>query len=218
MGYKIMFSEITPYLPAFLKGLEISIIISVVGMLIGSFIGVLAASGRTSSVYIVNKLVNVYVEIFRNTPLLIQMYLLYFGLGQFDIQISPFISATLALILNVGAYTAVIFQTGINAVHKEQQEAAYTLGMTSFQTFRYVILPQAFRIVIPPLTNQFISVFLFSSVASTISVRELTYITMNVESITMRTFEVFIITAALYLIVTTVISLLSSVYERSYKY
>ncbi len=218
MGYKIIFSEIIPYLPAFLKGLGVSIIISVVGMLIGSFIGVLAASGRTSSVYIVNKLVNVYVEIFRNTPLLIQMYLFYFGLGQFDIQISAFISATLALTLNVGAYTAVIFQTGINAVHKEQQEAAYAIGMTSFQAFRYVVFPQALRIVIPPLTNQFISVFLFSSVASTISVRELTYITMNVESITMRTFEAFIITAALYLIVTTVISFLSSVCERSYKY
>ena len=146
------------------------------------------------------------------------MYLLYFGLAQFNIQIPALTVAIIALILNNGAYTAVIFQTGINAVRKEQHEAAYALGMTYFQTIRYIVLPQAFRIVIPPLTNQFISIFLFSSVASTIAVSELTYTTMNLEAITLRSFEIFIIAGTLYLIVTTAISFLSRVYENSFKY
>ena len=177
MGYRLMFSEIIPYLPVLLKGLEISIRISIVSILIGPFIGVLASFGLESSVYIIKKMVNLYVEIFRNIPMLIQMYLLYFGLAQFNIQISPFMVAVLVLSLCLGAYSAVVFQAGINAVHKGQQEAAYSLGMTSFQTFRYVILPQAFRIIIPPLTNQFIRTFLASSVASTVSIQELTHTT-----------------------------------------
>lgn len=218
MGYRLIFSEVFKYLPALLKGLGFSIIISAIGMLLGSFIGVFVGRGRTSSVRIVRIPVNVYIEIFRNTPLLIQMYLFYFGLAQFNIHLSPFVGATLALILNVGAYTAVIFQTGFNAIQKDQKEAAYALGMNHYQVFFLIIFPQALRIVIPPLTNQFISVFLFSSVASVISVPELTYITMNIESITMRTFEIFITTTALYLIVTTCIAIFSRFYEKRYKY
>jgi len=218
MSYKLIFSEITPYLPLLLKGLKLSIIISVIGMFVGSFIGILVAIGRTSSIRVVNKIVNVYVEIFRNTPLLIQMYLFFFGLAQYNIQISPFFSAVLALILNNGAYTGVIFQAGLNAVDRGQKEAATALGMTIFQTYRYITIPQAFRIVLPPLTNQFISLFLFSSVASTVSVPELLSQTLHIDSITMRTFEVFIITTLLYLAVTTIISNFSRHYERSFKY
>jgi polar amino acid transport system permease protein len=218
MGYKLIFSIITPYLPLFFKGLQLSIIVSVVGMAAGSLLGILAAVGKSSPVKVIQKGINIYIEIFRNTPLLIQMYLLYFGLAQFDIHIPAVFSAILAMTLNVGAYTAVIFHAGIKAVFIGQSEAARALGMTGYQTFCHIVFPQAFRIVIPPLTNQFISVFLFSSVAAAISVNELSYVTLNVESVTMRTFEAFIITAALYLTVTTIISILSGLYERSFKY
>jgi polar amino acid transport system permease protein len=181
-------------------------------------IGLLCGIVRTNKIKFINKIVDAYVELFRNTPLLIQMYLLFFGLGQFNIQLSPMSSALIALILNNGAYTSVMFESGIKAVEFGQKEAAHALGMTTFQAYRYIIIPQAFRIIIPPLTNQFISLFLFSSVAETVSVPELLGQTLHVDSLTMRTFEVFIITTILYLIVTTIFSFTSNAYEKSFKY
>ncbi len=218
MAYRLMFSQIWPYLSLFLEGLKLSIYIASVGMVVGTLIGIVCAIARTSKVKIAKKIVNVYIEVFRNTPLLIQMYLFFFGLGQFNIQVSPMVSALLAIILNNGAYTGVIFETGLKAVDVGQKEAADALGMTVFQTYWHIIIPQAFRIVIPPLTNQFISLFLFSSVASTISVPELLSQTLYVDSLTMRTFEAFIITTGLYLCITTIISVVSSSYEKSFKY
>jgi len=218
MAYRLVFSQILPYLSQFLEGLKLSVYIACVGMAVGTLIGIICAIASTSEVKLAKKIVNIYIEVFRNTPLLIQMYLFFFGLGQFNIQISPMSSAILALVLNNGAYTGVIFETGLKAVDTGQKEAANALGMTAFQTYWHIIIPQAFRIVIPPLTNQFISLFLFSSVASTVSVPELLSQTLHVDSITMRTFEAFIITTGLYLIVTTIISVVSSLYEKSFKY
>ena len=218
MSYRFIFSQVTPYLPLLLKGLKLSFMIASIGMIVGTLVGIFCAIARMSENKIVRKTANIYVEIFRNTPLLVQMYLLFFGLAQFNIQVSPIFTAVFALILNNGAYTGVIFEAGLNDVDKGQREAAVALGMTTFQTNRYIIIPQGFRIVIPPLTNQFISLFLFSSVASTISVPELLSQTLHLDSITMRTFEVFIIAMLLYLAITTVISLLSSYLENSFKY
>lgn len=218
MGYDFMFNQIMPYLPILLDGLKISIYITGIGILFGSLIGILCALVSTSGVKLLNKVVNAYIEIFRNTPLLIQMYLFFFGLGQFQIHLSPMNAAVLALVLNNGAYTAVMFSSGIKAVDFGQKEAANALGMTTIQTYLHILLPQAFRMIVPPLTNQFISLFLFSSVAATISVPELLGQTLHIDSLTMRTFEVFIVTTILYLAVTTVISVSSNAYEKSFKY
>lgn len=218
MTYRLMFTQVTPYIPLLLKGLMLSIFISFIGMFIGTMVGIVCAFARLSENKLINSLANIYVEIFRNTPLLIQMYIFYFGFAQFDIHVSAINSALIALILNNGAYTGVIFQTGIQAVDKGQKEAAAALGMSMLQTYRHIIVPQAFRIVIPPLTNQFISLFLFSSVASTISVPELLSQTLNVDSMTMRTFEVFIISTLLYLLITTIVTFFSSSIESRFKY
>lgn len=218
MTYRLMFTQVTPYIPLLLKGLMLSIFISFIGMFIGTMVGIVCAFARLSENKLINSLANIYVEIFRNTPLLIQMYIFYFGFAQFDIHVSAINSALIALILNNGAYTGVIFQTGIQAVDKGQKEAAAALGMSILQTYRHIIVPQAFRIVIPPLTNQFISLFLFSSVASTISVPELLSQTLNVDSMTMRTFEVFIISTLLYLLITTIVTFFSSSIESRFKY
>jgi len=218
MDYNLMFSQIWPYLPILLDGLKISIFITLIGIVFGTLIGLLCGIVRTNKIKFLIKIVNAYVELFRNTPLLIQMYLLFFGLGQFNIQLSPMYSAVIALILNNGAYTSVMFESGIKAVDFGQKEASHALGMTTFQAYRYIIIPQAFRIIIPPLTNQFISLFLFSSVAETVSVPELLGQTLHIDSLTMRTFEVFIITTVLYLVVTTILSFTSNTYEKSFKY
>ena len=215
MGYTIHFTEVFPYLPLLLKGLLLSVAITVVSTLIGTLAGLFSALASLSHYLIARKTANTYVEIFRNTPLLVQMYLIYFGLGQFGVQINPIPAAIVAMTLNTGAYTTVIFQAGIQAVDVGQKEGGLVLGMTYPQTFRHVILPQAFRIIFPPLVNQAISLFLFSAVASTITVPELTHQAMFVDSVTWRTFEVFIVTTCLYFACTFLVSILSDLYERT---
>ena len=113
MGYTIHFSEVFPYLPLLLKGLLLSVVITVLSTLIGTFVGLFSALANLSSYKIARTTSKFYVEAFRNTPLLVQMYLIYFGLGQFGIQIPPIAAAILAMTINTGAYTSVIFQAGI---------------------------------------------------------------------------------------------------------
>lgn len=218
MSYNLMFNQITSFLPLLLKGLLTSTILACAGMVIGTLVGMLVGMARMSNIKYLRYIANVYVEIFRNTPLLIQMYLIYFGLPQFRIMVSPVVTAMIALVINNGAYTAVIFQSGYRAVDSGQGEAAAALGMTSVQRIWYITIPQALRIVVGPLTNQFISLFLFTSVASTVSVRELLTETLYVDTVTMRTFEVFIVTTLLYLVVTTIITLISNFIENRKKY
>lgn len=218
MSYNLMFNQITSFLPLLLKGLFTSTILACAGMLVGTLVGMLVGMARMSRMKSLRYIANVYVEVFRNTPLLIQMYLIYFGLPQFHIMVSPVVTAIIALIINNGAYTAVIFQSGYKAVDIGQGEAAAALGMTSMQSILHITIPQALRIVVGPLTNQFISLFLFTSVASTVSVRELLTETLYVDTVTMRTFEVFIVTTLLYLVVTTIITLISNFIESRKKY
>ena len=214
MGYNINFPEILPFLPLLLKGLVLSVAITTGGAVIGTLLGLFCAVARLSGIRPLTAAVNVYVEVIRNTPLLIQMYLVYFGLGQFGFHIPPIPAAIIAMTLNNGAYTAVIFEVGIKAVDAGQREAALALGLTNAQTFRHVILPPAFRIVFPPLVNQTISLFLFSAVASSISVPELTNQALYVDSVKWRTFEVFILTTVLYFACTFVVTTMANQYER----
>ncbi len=215
MGYTIHFPEVFPYLPLLLKGLVLSVAITALSTLIGTLLGLFSAIAGLSGSKKARAASKAYVEAFRNTPLLVQMYLIYFGLGQFGIQIPPVPAAILAMTINTGAYTTVIFQAGIRAVDIAQKEGALALGLTYAQTFQHVILPQAFRIVFPPLVNQTISLFLFSAVASTISVPELTHQALYVDSVTWRTFEVFIVTTVLYFACTFLVTLFADMYERT---
>ncbi len=214
MGYTIHFSEIYPYLPLFLQGLALSIAITAASTLVGTALGLASATASLSRSAPARAAAGCYVEAFRNTPLLVQMYLIYFGLGQFEIHIPPIPAAILAMTINTGAYTSVILQAGIQAVDVSQKEGGLALGLTAGQTFRRVILPQAFRIVFAPLVSQAISLFLFSAVASTIAVPELTHQAMFVDSVTWRTFEVLMVATALYFACTSVVGVLADWYER----
>lgn len=214
MSYTFHFSQVVPYLGLMAKGLMVSILITAISAIFGTGLGLLSAVARLSTFTWLRRIADVYVEVVRNTPLLIQMYLLYFGLGQFDIQIPPTVAAIMAMAINTGAYTTVIFQSGINAVDAGQREAALSLGLTSRQVFRHVILPPAFRIVFPMLVNQTLSVFLFSSVASTITVPELTHQTLHAEAQTFRTFEVFAISTLFYFVCAFLLSVITSRFER----
>lgn len=194
----LVFHDIIPYIPLLISGLGTSLLITVICMLAGTVLGLFVALCKSSKIVVVRYLGSTYIEVIRNTPLIVQLYLLYFGMGQLGIDISPLWSALIGITINNAAYTAEIFRAGFSSVPKGLNEAGSALGMNAAQTFRHVILPPAFRTAFPALTNQLILLFLFSSVASIISLEELTYQVMNIETQTSRTLEITLIATVLY--------------------
>ncbi len=159
---------------------------------IGSIaIGTVVALFRLSPLPLVPTLARAEVEVFRNTPLLVQMQLFWLGLGSIGIRLSPFVAASLALSLYTGAYVSEAIRAGVLTVGSGQRDAAQTLGLTFVGSMRHVVLPQAARSVIPPLGNLFIAMIKNSAIASAIAVSELLYVSEVLEGRTFRTFEIF---------------------------
>ncbi len=208
------FGDLLPYFPLMLQALWVSINITLISMVVGSALGVLVYLGKASSSRLLSRASSAYIEVLRNTPLLVQLYLIYFGLGQVGFNLNPLWAALLGMTLNNSAYTAEIFRAGFLAVPAGLSEAGRALGMSTRQTFRFVLFKPAIRSVFPALTNQFIVLFLFSSVASVISLEELTSILMNLNSTTLRTLEVFTYGGLLYYLTSSIISVGSRVAER----
>jgi polar amino acid transport system permease protein len=208
------FGDLLPYFPLMLQALWVSIYITLISMVVGSALGVLVYLGKASSSRLLSRASSAYIEVLRNTPLLVQLYLIYFGLGQVGFNLNPLWAALLGMTLNNSAYTAEIFRAGFLAVPAGLSEAGRALGMSTRQTFRFVLFKPAIRSVFPALTNQFIVLFLFSSVASVISLEELTSILMNLNSTTLRTLEVFTYGGLLYYLTSSIISVGSRVAER----
>lgn len=214
ISLNLVFGDIVPYIPDMLKGLGLSLYITIIGMVVGTVLGIFFALGKMSSIKILRLISSFYIEVIRNTPLLVQLYLIYFGLGQLGIDINPLWSALIGIVINNAAYTAEIFRAGISSVPGGIKEAGSALGLSIPQIFRYVVLPPAIKSVFPALTNQLILLFLFSSVASIISLEELTYQVMNIDSKTSRTFEVLIIATVLYYGCSSIFSSLSKIVEK----
>lgn len=206
--------DLIPYLPLILQGLWVSIYVSVASFLAGSGLGLLAYRAKVGESATLRRISSAYIEIIRNVPLLVVLYLIYFGLGQVGINLDPLWSTLIALTINNGAYVAEILRAGFDSVPAGLREAAQALGMNSRQTFRYVVFTPGIRKVFPALTNQFILLFLFSSVASVIALPELTNALMTVNSNTLRTFEVFTVGALLYYAVSSVLAVGSRVGEK----
>ncbi|WP_315437160.1 amino acid ABC transporter permease, partial [uncultured Selenomonas sp.] len=161
--------------PLLLIGAGVTIQITVLSTAIGFVIGLIVGVARISNLRVLRMLAEVYVEFFRGTPLLVQIFLFYFALPVITGQrIDPFIAAISACGINSGAYVAEIFRAGIQSVDDGQMEAGRSLGMTWLQTMRYIIVPQAFKRVIPPLGNEFIAMLKDSSLVSVIGFEELT--------------------------------------------
>jgi polar amino acid transport system permease protein len=154
-----------------------------------------------------------YLELIRNTPLLVQIFFLYFVLGPV-LGIGRFTSAVLALSLFEGAYASEIFRAGIVSIMRGQWEAAYSLGFSTFHTYRYVVLPQGIRRVLPPLTSQAVSLVKDSALVSTIAIYDLTMQGQIIISETFLTFEIWFTVAALYLVVTVVLSTVVNIMEN----
>ena len=200
------FGDILPYLPEMLEALWISIWVTLASFVVGSVLGILLSLAKTGPSRIGSAVASTYIEGVRNTPLLIQLYLIYFGLGQAGLQLNPLWSALIGLTLNNAAYTAEIFRAGFASVPVGLREAGTALALNKYQLFRHVVFKPGLRGIIPSLTNQLIILFLYSSVASVISLEELTAVLLNINNETLRTLEVFTFGAVLYWVTSALIA------------
>lgn len=182
------FDLLVQSVPLLLKGAGYTVLLSLGGMFFGLILGFILALMRLSSAPLLSRLAFVYISFIRGTPLLVQLFLIYYGLPQFGIRLDPISSAMIGFSLNMAAYTAEILRGAIGSIDRGQREAALSIGMTSFQMMRRVILPQAARVALPPLGNSFISLVKDTSLAATIQVPDLF---RQAQLITARTFEVF---------------------------
>ena len=201
--------------PLLLIGAGVTIQITVLSTAIGFVIGLVVGVARISHLRPLRLLAEVYVEFFRGTPLLVQIFLFYFALPVITGQrIDPFIAAISACGINSGAYVAEIFRAGIQSVDEGQMEAGRSLGMTWLQTMRYIIVPQAFKRVIPPLGNEFIAMLKDSSLVSVIGFEELTRRGQLIIAKTYGSFEIWMSVAVIYLVMTLTISCFVAYLER----
>ena len=196
-----------------IMGMWTTIWISFVSGILGLIIGLLTGLARISKNFTINGLAAVYIEFIRGTPLLVQIFIAYFFVGTV-FNLSRNVAGVGALALFAGAYVAEIVRAGIQSIHRGQMEAARSLGLSYSQAMRKVILPQAFKHILPPLAGQFISLIKDSSLLGVISVRELTKATREIVTSSLQPFEMWITCAVLYLILTFSLSLVVRYLER----
>ena len=199
MKYSFDFSAPLAYWPDLLAGAWTTLTLSLASTVFGFMVGVLCALATTGRALWLARVANVYIEVIRNTPLLVQVFIVYFGMSSMGFQVGAFTAATIALVVNVGAYTAEIVRAGIQSIPPSQLEAAECMGLTRWQTLRHVVLPPAIERVFPALTSQYVLLMLASSVCSQISAEELTAVANRIQSDTFRSVETYLIVAAAYL-------------------
>jgi polar amino acid transport system permease protein len=193
--------------------------LSCAAMVLGLIVSIVCALGKTSGPKPVRLIIDAYIEIIRNTPFLVQIFFIFFGLPSAGLRLSPNSAALLALVVNFGAYGTEIIRAGIESIHKGQVEAGTALGLSKLQVFRYVIMKPALRTVYPSLTSQFIYLMLTSSVVSVISANELAAAGNDLQSATFASFEVYIVITLMYLVMSIGFSAIFSVIEKvAFKY
>jgi polar amino acid transport system permease protein len=200
VDYTFHFIDVWVARDELLWGALLTIRLSAISMVLSLIVAVFGALARTSGPKWLRAVVATYVEFIRNTPFLVQVFLIFFGLPAFGIRLEANTGALIAMVLNGSAYTIEIVRAGIEAVNHGQVEAAYALGLHRLQAFRKIVLPQALRAVFTPLGSQFILLMLNSSIVSVISADELTAAAQDIQSRTFRSFEVYITTIVIYLI------------------
>ncbi len=199
MTYHFDFAAVLAYWPLLLKGIGITIELISFGALLGVLLGILCAWTRTFGPKLLRPVVKGYVELIRNTPFLIQLFFVFFGLPSLGIHLSEMQAAILAMVINLGAYSAEIVRAGIEVTPKGQLEAAASLAMTQLQIFRHVVLLPALRRIWPALSSQIVIVMLGSAVVSQIAAEDLSYAVNLIQSRNFRAFESYIIGTAIYL-------------------
>jgi polar amino acid transport system permease protein len=200
VNYAFHFNVVLDHLPELLDGAWLTIRLSAMAMAIGLALAVVCAYGKTAGPLPVRWLVASYVELIRNTPFLVQIFIIYFSLPALGVRFDANQAALIAMVVNVAAYASEIVRAGIDAVPQGQVEAARALGLTRLQIFRLVVIFPALKTVFPALASQFILLMLGSSVVSAISAVELTAVTNSLQSTTFRSFEFYFFATGLYLV------------------
>lgn len=205
--------------PSLLSGLLVTIEIAVISLILAVLLGIVLGIFSITTSKILKTISTVYIYIIRGTPLMIQALFLFFGVGQaLNIRFDPMVAAIITLTINASAYMAEIFRGGIQAVDNGQMEAARSLGLSYSKAMRKVILPQAFKIMIPSILNQFIVTLKDTSILSVISIRELTLSGQIIIARNFRPLEMYAIVACMYFIIITVLTLVSRQVERRLSY
>ena len=211
-------SQLPRYLPALMRGAVITVELSVLAMALAIVVGLVVVLARLYAPPPFNWLAKAYIEVIRGTPLLIQLFLIYYGLPEIGIRLNAFLAAILGLGLNYAASEAENYRAGLEAVPRGQTEAALALGMSCWQTLRHVVLPQALRLVIPPVTNDFIAMFKDSSIVSVITMVELTKVYGMLAMSTYDFIGLGLVTAGIYFALSYPASLFANRLERKLCY
>ncbi|MER8535574.1 amino acid ABC transporter permease [Mesorhizobium sp. M1005] len=200
MSYSLDFGWLAGATGAIARGAATTILLITVTTLAGTLLSILGAAGRRNGPLLLKRAIGVYVEVIRNTPFLVQLFFIFFGLPSIGVRLDPMLAAMLAMTLNMAAYTIEIVGAGLDAVPPGQTEAALALGLRPRQVFIKIVLPQALKVIYPALTSQIVIMMLESAVVSQIAVRELTYEADMLQARTFRAFETYFIVTMVYLI------------------
>ena len=209
---------ISAALPMLLKGLQVTLYIFVIAIIIGFLVGLVIALFRLAPIKILNWIAKAYVDAIRGTPFIVQLFFIYFGIN--SLQIVSLNSTTAGIItvaINAGAYFAEIIRAGIQSIDKGQTEAARSIGFTGAQTMRYIILPQAFRRMLPTITNQSIISLKDTSLLSVIGIADLTQQGQIQASATFEAFKIWLAVGVIYFIVIYLLTLLANFVERRFQ-
>lgn len=210
MAFEFQFAPVLAQSPALIQAFWLTIKLSFAAIFLGGSLGLLLASGRNLMKKRFRAVVDLYVETIRNTPFLVQLYIIFFGLPSLGIHMSANSAGLLALVINLGAYSTEIFRAGVESIHRSQIEAGLSLSLTRRQVFVHVMLRPAVENVWPALVSQFILTMLASSVCSFISVQELSGQAAIIQSQTFRSFEVYIVASLMYLALALILKVVLS--------
>jgi L-cystine transport system permease protein len=205
------------FFPILQAGLYFTIPLTLISFVLGILLAFFTALARLSNVKLLKAIANFYVWIFRGTPLLVQLFILFYGFPSIGLTLNPFPAAVIGFTLNVGAYSSEIIRAAIQSIPKGQWEAAFSIGMTKSQAMRRIILPQAVRVSLPPLGNSFISLVKDTSLAATITVTEMFQKGQQIASVTYEPLWLYIEVAFIYLIFSTFLSYLQAKLEQRYE-
>lgn len=213
---QLYYGDLIPYLHPLLLGLLISIAVSAAAVVGGGGLALVLYAGRSSTVRAIRAAAATYIEIIRNTPLLLQLYLIYFALPQAGVNLDPVAAGVLALSLNNAAYMAEIYRAGFESVPAGLAEAGAALGLSRRDTFWKVQLAPAMRNVLPAITNQTILLFLASSITSVVALPDLMHAMLGITSTTFRTIETFTVGGLMYFAVALLIASSSRLIETRF--
>lgn len=214
LAYQLDFSPILDSWQMLADGLWLSVRLAAIAMALGTLAAVALALGKLSGIRWLRVAINGYIELIRNTPLLIQVFFVYFGLPALGVRFRPDTAAVIALVINAAAYTTEIIRAGIESIDRGQIDAGLAIGLRRLQVFRHVVLRPALRAVFPALTSQFNVLLLSTSIVSAISVNELTHEAEYINSLTYRSFEVYISVGVIYFVTSWLFSLLFAALRR----